>query len=110
VARFAAKDAGHWFEVLDAAGVPCEVASSTYARELFDDPDMHERGWVVRNAHEHLGTVEHVGMPWSFSLTAAQNLAGSPITGQHSRSILRGLGYTDAEIDELVAEGAVGEP
>ena len=30
--------------VLDAAGVPCEIASSTYARELFDDPDMHRRG------------------------------------------------------------------
>ncbi len=109
-AVFAAKDAGHWYAVLDAAGVACEVASSTYARELFDDPDMHDRGWVVRTAHEHLGNVDHVGMPWSFSLTAAPNLAGSPITGQHSRTILRGLGYTDGEIDELVAEGAVGEP
>ena len=109
-AVFTAKDAGHWFAVLDAANVPCEVASSTFARELFDDPDMHARGWVVRNAHAHLGTVDHVGMPWSFSLTAAQNLAGSPITGQHSRVILRRLGYTDGEIDELVAEGAVGEP
>ena len=43
----ALKDARHWFDVLDAAGVPCEIASSTYARELFDDPQMHERGWVA---------------------------------------------------------------
>jgi crotonobetainyl-CoA:carnitine CoA-transferase CaiB-like acyl-CoA transferase len=109
-AIFAAKDAQHWFAALDTAGVPCEVASSTFAQELFDDPDMHRRGWVVRNSHEHLGTVEHVGMPFAFSVTAAQNLAGSPVTGQHSRAILRRLGYVDAEIDELIAEGAVGEP
>ena len=55
-AVLAGKDAGHWFHVLDAAGVPCEVASSTYARELFDDPDMHRRGWVARNEHADLGT------------------------------------------------------
>ena len=34
----AGKDAGHWWHALDEAGVPCEIASSTYARELFDDP------------------------------------------------------------------------
>ena len=68
-AILAGKDAEHWFHVLDAAGVTCEVASSSYARELFDDPDMHRRGWVARNAHVDLGTVEHVAMPFSFSVS-----------------------------------------
>ena len=108
-AILATESAEHWSRVLDAAGVPCEVASSTYARQLFDDADMHRRGWVVTNAHEHLGTVEHVGMPFSFSVTAAQNLAGSPVTGQHSRAILVDLGYADDEIDALVAEGIVAD-
>ncbi|MET0325182.1 MAG: CoA transferase, partial [Ilumatobacteraceae bacterium] len=99
--------AAHWAQRLDAAGVPCEVASSTYARELFDDADMHRRGWVVANEHEHLGTVEHVGMPFSFSASSKQNLAGSPVTGQHSRQILTDLGYGEAEIDALVADGVV---
>jgi crotonobetainyl-CoA:carnitine CoA-transferase CaiB-like acyl-CoA transferase len=108
-ARFATKDSEYWFGVLDAAGIPCEIASSTFARELFDDPEMHRRGWVVRTPHADLETVEHVGMPFSFSATDAQNLAGAPVTGQHSRAILRQLGYTDPEIDELVADGVVGE-
>jgi crotonobetainyl-CoA:carnitine CoA-transferase CaiB-like acyl-CoA transferase len=105
----AGKDAEHWFHVLDAAGVPCEIASETYARELFDDPDMHRRGWVAGNEHVDLGRVEHVAMPFSFSVSARQNLAGSPVTGQHSRPILRQLGFTDAEIDELVAADVVRE-
>jgi crotonobetainyl-CoA:carnitine CoA-transferase CaiB-like acyl-CoA transferase len=108
-AVFAGKDAEHWFDVLDATGVPCEIASSTYARELFDDPDMHRRGWVARNEHADLGTVEHVAMPFSFSVSDRPNLAGSPVTGQHSRSILRQLGYGDGEIDALVAAAVVRE-
>ena len=90
--------------MLDAAGVPCEIASSTFARELFDDPEMHRRGWVIANEHEHLERVEQVGMSFSFSATPAMNLAGAPVTGQHSRSILAGLGYSAEEIDDLVAE------
>jgi crotonobetainyl-CoA:carnitine CoA-transferase CaiB-like acyl-CoA transferase len=105
----ARKDAEHWFHLLDAAGVPCEIASSTYARELFDDPDMHRRGWVARNDHVDLGTVEHVAMPFSFSVSDRRNLAGSPVTGQHSRQVLRQLGYADGEIDELVVAGVVGD-
>ena len=46
-------------------------------------------------------------MSFSFSATSAMNLAGSPVTGQHSRTILADLGYTAAEIDDLVADGVV---
>jgi len=108
-AVLAGKDAEHWYQALDAVGVPCEIASSTYARQLFDDPEMHRRGWVARNEHADLGTVEHVAMPFSFSVSDRQNLAGSPVTGQHSRPVLQRLGYTDGEIDELVAAGVVRE-
>ena len=36
------------------------------------------------------------------------NLAGAPVTGQHSRSILAGIGYSAEEIDDLIAAGVVG--
>lgn len=106
-AAFRERSAAEWFGRLDDAGVPCEVASSTFARETFDDPEMYRRGWVIANDHEHLGRVEQVGMPFSFSATSAQNRAGSPVTGQHSRAVLAGIGYSPTEIDELVAAGVV---
>ena len=109
VDAFRTRTAEQWFAVLDGAGVPCEIASSTFARELFDDPEMRRRGWVIANEHEHLERVEQVGMSFSFSATSAMNLAGSPVTGQHSRMILAGLGYSPEEIDGLVASGAVGD-
>jgi crotonobetainyl-CoA:carnitine CoA-transferase CaiB-like acyl-CoA transferase len=100
-------DARHWFDVLDAAGVPCEVVSSTYARELFDDPSMHERGWVARTEHADLGTMDHVAMPFSFSASSRRNTAGAPVTGEHSRTVLARVGYDDGEIDQLIADGVV---
>src|SRR6478735_9029585 len=106
-ATLALKDAQHWFDVLDAAGVPCEIASSTYARQLFDDPQMHERGWVATSEHADLGSMEHVAMPFSFSASARRNVAGAPVTGEHSRTVLAEVGYTDEEIDSLLADGVV---
>jgi crotonobetainyl-CoA:carnitine CoA-transferase CaiB-like acyl-CoA transferase len=106
-ACFATRPAARWVAELDGAGVPCEVVSSTFARELFDDEEMYRRGWVIRNDHERLDWVEQVGMPFSFSESAAMNLAGSPVTGQHTREILADLGYGADEIDDLVASGVV---
>ena len=48
-------------------------------------------------------------MSFSFSATPAMNLAGAPVTGQHSRTILADLGYTPDEIDALVADGVVAD-
>jgi crotonobetainyl-CoA:carnitine CoA-transferase CaiB-like acyl-CoA transferase len=101
--------AEHWSERLDASGVPCEVSSSSFARELLDDADMRARGWVVESEHADLGTVTQTAMSFSFSATPLQNLAGSPITGQHTRQILAELGYSSDEIDDLVADGVVGD-
>jgi crotonobetainyl-CoA:carnitine CoA-transferase CaiB-like acyl-CoA transferase len=106
---FRARSAQDWFATLDAMSVPCEIASSNFARELFDDPAMYERGWVVRNPHAHLQQVEQVGMAFSFSATAGKNLAGTPVTGQHSRQILVDLGYSAAEIEDLIATRVVGD-
>jgi crotonobetainyl-CoA:carnitine CoA-transferase CaiB-like acyl-CoA transferase len=104
---FAKRSADEWFSRLDTAGVPCEISSPTFAREALADPALRERGWVIANPHPHLGHVEQVGMPFSFSESSAQNLAGAPITGQHSREILTELGYTDEEIDALIDTSVV---
>jgi len=108
-AQIRVRSAQDWLATLDALNVPCEIASSTFARELFDDPDMHERGWIVRNPHAHLGQVEQVGMAFSYSATSGQNRGGAPVTGQHSRQILADLGYSTEEIEDLIAARVVGD-
>ncbi len=63
-------------------------------------------GWR-RSEHADLGTMDHVAMPFSFSASSQRNVAGAPVTGEHSRTVLAEVGYTDEEIDALIADGVV---
>ena len=49
------------------------------------------------------------GFPIKFSKTPCTVYRGAPLTGEHTRDVLREAGYAEDEIDRLVAAGAVGE-
>jgi crotonobetainyl-CoA:carnitine CoA-transferase CaiB-like acyl-CoA transferase len=46
-------------------------------------------------------------LPVKFSETAGGIVRGAPVLGQHTREVLRENGYDGAEIEKLIAEGAV---
>jgi crotonobetainyl-CoA:carnitine CoA-transferase CaiB-like acyl-CoA transferase len=101
---FRERPATEWFELLDAAGVPCEVCDPNFALQLHDDPEMVDRGWVVSYRHPFVGKLDQIGVPYDFSETAARVQGPPLVVGQHSRDILRELGYSPAQIDELCAD------
>jgi crotonobetainyl-CoA:carnitine CoA-transferase CaiB-like acyl-CoA transferase len=51
--------------------------------------------------------VKALGHPVKFSETPGEMKRPAPLLGQHTREVLGGLGYSAAEIDALVKEGAV---
>ncbi|MFP6641855.1 MAG: CoA transferase, partial [Myxococcota bacterium] len=107
--RFALRSARDWFEILDAADVPCEIASNTASRELWSDPSAFENKWIVKYPHRMVGEIGQVGLAFSFSDTPAR-IQGPPIlVGEHTRDLLAELGYGDSEIDTLFETGAVGD-
>ena len=56
------RTAREWFEVLDGAGVPCEVADADFVLSLFDDPEMIEKGWVRSYEQPLVGRMDVAGM------------------------------------------------
>jgi crotonobetainyl-CoA:carnitine CoA-transferase CaiB-like acyl-CoA transferase len=106
---FATRSATQWFEILDRAGIPCEVSNETYPREMFGDPEMREHGLLAALQHEQLGKVEHFGHLISFSNTPGRIFGAPPLVGQHTREIMKDHGYADSEIDGLCAQRAVFE-
>jgi crotonobetainyl-CoA:carnitine CoA-transferase CaiB-like acyl-CoA transferase len=103
--RFRGKTAAEWVGLLDAAGVPAEIASESFTQTWFDDPDLVSQGWVSKYEHPLWGRTEQFGHLWNFSRTPAR-LFGPPVMhGQHSRQILSELGYTPTEIGEFAARG-----
>ena len=102
---FANGSAQDWFSRLDAQGVPCEISSDTFSRELFDDPEMLSGGYVASYDHPAVGRLDQIGRLFSLSDTPAQVQGRPLIVGEQTREILTELGYSQLEIDELCNDG-----
>jgi crotonobetainyl-CoA:carnitine CoA-transferase CaiB-like acyl-CoA transferase len=102
--RFRTRSAAAWFAALDAAGVPVEICDPGFSLRLHDDPESHKRGYSVSYRHPFVGRLDHAGL--LVSLSATPGLVQGPpfVVGQHTRALMRELGYGDAQIDAAIAE------
>jgi len=104
-AEFARRDASDWFEVLDAAGVPCEISDPDFGLRLHDDAQLRERGWTAAYPHPMVGRLEQIGMLFDFSATPNRVTRPPLMVGQHTRELMRDLGYSDEQISQACADG-----
>ena len=96
---------GHRIEAFDAAGVP--VGPVHTIGEALDHPQTRARGMVVDLKHPRAGNIKSLGCPLHFSRTPTEVKRPAPLLGEHTREVLREIGYEDVEIDRFVAEGIV---
>jgi crotonobetainyl-CoA:carnitine CoA-transferase CaiB-like acyl-CoA transferase len=95
----------HWVAVLDAAGVPSGPVN-TYA-QLFADPQVRHLGMVAYADDPELGRVPHVRTPVRLSRSRVAVRSVAPKLGAHTAEVLKGLGYTPAELEALRRERAI---
>jgi crotonobetainyl-CoA:carnitine CoA-transferase CaiB-like acyl-CoA transferase len=98
--------AGHyWLEQLEAAEIPCGPVN-TYA-EVFTDPHVLARQMLMEVQHPVAGPVRMTGINVKLSATPGELRLPAPTLGQHTREVLRTLGYTDEAIDHLKTAGVI---
>ena len=103
-ARFRTKSAAEWFRALDAASVPVEICDPGFALRLHDDAESQKRRLTVSYQHPFVGRLDQIGLVYGLSETPGR-IQGPPlVVGQHTRELLRELGYSDAQVDEAIAE------
>jgi crotonobetainyl-CoA:carnitine CoA-transferase CaiB-like acyl-CoA transferase len=83
------------------AGKDIAFAPLKSLREGLDDPHVRDRRMVVEDPRGW----EHIGLPLKFSDEPGRIDFALPALGEHSWDILRGLGYTAAELEPMKAEG-----
>jgi crotonobetainyl-CoA:carnitine CoA-transferase CaiB-like acyl-CoA transferase len=93
--------------VLDAAGVPVEVVDESFCVRLFDDDEARATGLVAETWAGGVGRFEDPGLLVTLDRTPGVVRRGPCHCGEHTREILRELGWTDADVDELVAARVV---
>jgi crotonobetainyl-CoA:carnitine CoA-transferase CaiB-like acyl-CoA transferase len=107
---FRRQDAGYWESCLSAANVGCVVADKRYYEFFQHDPQIEANGRAVPTAHPQLGPYLRYGAHIDFSLTPEPTGGAMPLTGQHSRSILKELGYSEGDLLRLRDEKVITWP
>ncbi|NNU42641.1 CaiB/BaiF CoA transferase family protein [Ramlibacter montanisoli] len=95
----------HWVEKLDAAGVPGGPVY-TYDQTL-SDPQVQHRRMVYDIDHPKIGAMKTLGLPVKSSGELTEIRKPAPLHGQHTEEVLRAVGYSEAQVRSLLAEGVV---
>jgi crotonobetainyl-CoA:carnitine CoA-transferase CaiB-like acyl-CoA transferase len=85
-----------WMADKDVAFAPVKTL-----REGLDDPQVRHREMVVVDGRGW----EHIGVPIKFEDEPGRVDFRLPALGEHSEDILRGLGYSEAELAAMKAKG-----
>ncbi|MEC5399767.1 CaiB/BaiF CoA transferase family protein [Uliginosibacterium sp. H1] len=92
----------------EAAGLP--FAPITRPQDLFDDPHLLASEGFTDITLEGHHTTPVPRLPLVMDGTRFGTRRDLPAVGQHSRAILRELGYADSRIDELADAGKLAGP
>jgi crotonobetainyl-CoA:carnitine CoA-transferase CaiB-like acyl-CoA transferase len=102
IERMRRRTTAEWRERLDAFDVPNGVV--TDLEGLLANPYLAETGFFERVDHPTEGKMLTMAVPVSFSGTPGDSFRlPPPRLGEHTRSVLGELGFSDAEIAEVMA-------
>ncbi len=99
------QSAAHWIELFERNGIPAGPIYSI--DQVFADPQIQHLGMATPVEHPRLGRTRLVASALSLSGVSKAIRTPTPDAGAHTAEVLRGLGYTDAEIEGLREKGAV---
>ncbi len=93
-------------ELLGAVDVPC-VRVPSFA-EICNDPQLISRNMITEVEQTISGKVKVPGSLYKLSKTPGNANLPAPFLGEHNQNVYAGfLGYSQAEIDQLAAEGII---
>jgi crotonobetainyl-CoA:carnitine CoA-transferase CaiB-like acyl-CoA transferase len=106
-AAVAAIDTATLIERLDACDVP--VSAVRHVEEMLFDPHVEAEGLLAEHQHPTAGRYRSLVAPIGLSATPFRAAPASPTFARDTRRVLVELGYTAAEIDDLVAARVAAE-
>lgn len=93
-----------WIDRLEAFDVPC--APVLTRRDMIRHPQIAANALIVETDHPQAGRLRQTRPPARFSGTPVQHRMGGPPLGFHTREVLAGADFSEAEIGDLLSDGA----
>lgn len=94
-----------WLEVYEGSGLPYSAVNDV--QDTLSHTHVLARDMVKQMDHEFCGPIKMVNTPVKYSESKPSIRTVPPMLGEHTDEVLRDLGFSEAEIDALKAEGAV---
>jgi formyl-CoA transferase/CoA:oxalate CoA-transferase len=102
---FLTRDADDWVADLQANSVPAGPINDL--ADVFADPQVLHRDMFLEIPHPTLGSIKQTGLPVKFSRTPGGLDQHPPLLGEHNLAILKDLGYSESDIEELVTRSVI---
>lgn len=104
-AELARASVDDWCARFQAAGVPAGPVNS--AGQALEHPQVREVGMVIDVPDGQGGLSRGIGTPITLNGRTEANTTPAPQVGEHSKGVLRELGLSEVEIDDLIEAGTV---
>jgi len=104
-AAIAKRTVAFWDAELEKIKVPCAPINTL--RQVLSHPHTEASGLVVKYDHPHGGAVESVGQPFVLGNEPREPGLPPPMHGEHTQDILRELGMSSQQIDDLRASKVI---
>jgi crotonobetainyl-CoA:carnitine CoA-transferase CaiB-like acyl-CoA transferase len=103
--RLASRTSTEWQDALEAADIICGPIADYDM--LLASPQLAHNGVIVETRNADAGSVRMPGAAFGDRDAQSRVRRGPPAVGEHSREVLAAFGLAPAEIDALLAGGAV---
>jgi crotonobetainyl-CoA:carnitine CoA-transferase CaiB-like acyl-CoA transferase len=99
------RSSAEWFAALEAADISCGPINTIDT--VFADPQVKARDMRVEVDHPLAGKVPLIGSPLKLSESPVTFRRHPPLLGEHTESVLREIGLSDADIAGYRTSGVV---
>lgn len=98
-----AKTTAEWLGIFDSHDVPAMPYHTLDS--LLDDPHLADIGFFELRDHPTEGRIRNMRLPNQWSCGVRRDWSAAPKLGEHSVEVLREAGFSEGDIQRLVAEG-----
>ncbi len=102
--EMARQTTAYWLDYCRAHDIP--AAPYHTLETLVDDPHLRDVGFLVDREHPTEGTIRDIRQANHVSIGERADWLPAPLLGEQTEEILREAGFTEAEIEAMIAEGA----
>lgn len=102
--KMTAKTSAEWLTIFDEYGIPAMPYNTL--EDLLVDPHLADVGFFEIKEHPSEGKIRNIKLPNEWSCGTREGWMPAPKIGQQSVEILREIGFSDGQINDMVTSGA----